>query len=85
MPMDPVRLMHELYPDLEISEVECLSKNSASDNSNVASSGKREDVQVAGQRVRVMAKYKGRWLSGEGINVRTAKLKIAEQLGIGFS
>ncbi|CDI97990.2 DiCer Related family member dcr 1 [Echinococcus multilocularis] len=88
LPMDPVRMMHELYPDLEISVVECLPANNSSGNSNSTTLSEMEGVNAGGQpcqRVRVSANYKGRRLSGEGFNLRTAKLKIAQQLGIGFT
>lgn len=32
--------------------------------------------------VKVMAKYKGGIITGEGFNIRTAKLQVAQQLGI---
>ena len=35
-------------------------------------------------KVRVEAYYKGKRYLGEGYNVRTAKLKIAQQLGVDF-
>ncbi|KAL5106826.1 Dicer-like protein 1 [Taenia crassiceps] len=82
LPMDPVRMMHELYPDLEIAVAECLQVNSA------AGKSVRAKAEVTGQRrqcVRVTAKYKGCRLSGEGFNLRTAKMKVAQQLGIGFT
>nr|CDS21399.1 hypothetical protein EgrG_000180900 [Echinococcus granulosus] len=86
--MDPVRMMHELYPDLEISVAECLPANNSSGNSNSTTLSEVEVMNAGGQpcqRVRVSANYKGRRLSGEGFNLRTAKLKIARQLGIGFT
>ncbi|KAH9278438.1 Endoribonuclease dcr-1 [Echinococcus granulosus] len=88
LPMDPVRMMHELYPDLEISVAECLPANNSSGNSNSTTLSEVEVMNAGGQpcqRVRVSANYKGRRLSGEGFNLRTAKLKIARQLGIGFT
>ncbi|VDM24251.1 unnamed protein product [Hydatigera taeniaeformis] len=78
--MDPVRLMHELYPELEILVTECLATNNAFGNLRRTKTNVNSQRR---QRVRVVAKYKGRLLNGEGFNLRTAKLKIAQQLGIG--
>ncbi|KAM7534585.1 hypothetical protein Aperf_G00000110235 [Anoplocephala perfoliata] len=61
IPVDPVRLMYEEYPGMEIT-LEKFDKN--------------------GPRVRVMAKFKDHIITGEGKNTRTAKLDLAQQLGI---
>ncbi|KAM7534085.1 hypothetical protein Aperf_G00000110256 [Anoplocephala perfoliata] len=61
IPVDPVRLMYEEYPGMEIT-LEKFDKN--------------------GPRVRVTAKFKDHIITGEGKNTRTAKLDLAQQLGI---
>ncbi|VDK22271.1 unnamed protein product [Taenia asiatica] len=69
-------------------DAECLPSNNANGNSNSTTLSERDETEVAAQRrqqVRVIANYKGCQLIGEGFNLRTAKLKIAEQLGIGLS
>ncbi|VDO04032.1 unnamed protein product [Rodentolepis nana] len=84
-PMDPVRLLHETYPDLEIKKVEGgpSPQDSPSD-----SDGRQMPTWLNNQngsfqtRLKITAKCGDRILTGEGFNIRTAKLEIAQQLGI---
>nr|CUU99449.1 hypothetical transcript [Hymenolepis microstoma] len=88
-PMDPIRLMHKTYPDLKISQVEGdpSPHDSPSDSEgqqmpawlNNQSNG---DQNSSRTRVKVIAKCGNCTLTGEGFNLRTAKLEIARQLGI---
>nr|CDS28697.2 endoribonuclease Dicer [Hymenolepis microstoma] len=87
--MDPIRLMHKTYPDLKISQVEGdpSPHDSPSDSEgqqmpawlNNQSNG---DQNSSRTRVKVIAKCGNCTLTGEGFNLRTAKLEIARQLGI---
>lgn len=68
--------------------MECLPANDARDKSNSTTLSEGNEEKVAAQRrqqVRVVANFKGGQLIGKGFNIRTAKLNIAQQLGIELS
>ncbi|KAM7534441.1 hypothetical protein Aperf_G00000113450 [Anoplocephala perfoliata] len=86
-PMDPVRLMHEMYPDMEITVVESSVSYGSGAYNELPTwiTDKRKTANQNRPRVKVMAKYKGLSITGEGFNTRTAKLEVAQKLGIGTS
>ncbi|KAM3183257.1 hypothetical protein ACTXT7_010703 [Hymenolepis weldensis] len=88
-PMDPVRLLHETYPDLKITVVEggpsLHDSSSDSDSQQLPTwiiNQTNKGHNFGRPRVKIIAKCNGRTLTGEGFNNRTAKLDIAQQLGI---
>nr|VZI44705.1 unnamed protein product [Spirometra erinaceieuropaei] len=76
IPVDPIRLMHETYPKLEISSSEKVVVDEEQNGGRGC--GNRRTV------CRIQATHNGRTFVAEGPNLRAAKLCIAHQLGVSF-
>ncbi|KAL7056145.1 hypothetical protein AAHC03_021158 [Spirometra sp. Aus1] len=76
IPVDPIRLMHETYPKLEISSSEQVVVEEEQNGGRGC--GNRRTV------CRIQATHNGRTFVAEGPNLRAAKLSIAHQLGVSF-
>ncbi|KAM7534670.1 hypothetical protein Aperf_G00000115239 [Anoplocephala perfoliata] len=81
LPIDPERLMHETFKNMEMTIVESSMKSNADVDSELSARRKtfnRKDCP----HFKVMAKYKGQTVTGEGFSKRTAMLQMALKLGI---
>uniref|UniRef100_A0A0X3Q022 Endoribonuclease dcr-1 n=1 Tax=Schistocephalus solidus TaxID=70667 RepID=A0A0X3Q022_SCHSO len=76
IPVDPIRLMHETYPKLEISSSEKVLIDE--ERNGGRGGGNRRTV------CHIQATHNGRTFVAEGPNLRAAKLCIAHQLGVSF-